>query len=128
MEKDTTANKEVPSDAPSGCPVKGAGYKASSSVDEQPRRGFLSGWFQSSNSNGGGAAQSSLSECPVKGGAAMPASIEEAAKHSQLPAPGQQIPLSQHRVISTIPRGDVSDQPASDDAAAQTNEARPAVP
>ena len=130
MEKDTTTNKEVPSDAPSGCPVKGVGYKASSSVDEQPR-GFLSGWFQSSNSNGGAAAaQSSLSECPVKGGGgAMPASIEEAAKHSQLPAPGQQIPLSQHRVISTIPRGDVSDQPAaSDDAAAQNNEARPTVP
>lgn len=131
MVNDTTNTDASPSEAPSGCPVKGAGFKASSSADDKPR-GFLSGWFQSSNSKKGYVAQSSLSACPVKGGGTVPASIEEAAKHSQLPAPGQQIPLSQHRVISTIPRGDKSDQAADDDdddAAAKTNnEARPAVP
>jgi len=129
MEKDTT-NKEASIDAaPSGCPVKGVGYKASSSADDQPR-GFLRGWFQSSNSDGGVAHSSALSECPVKGGAgAIPASIEEAAQHSQLPAPGQKMPLSQHRVISTIPRGDnTSDQPNDDAAAQKNNEGRAAVP
>eukprot|EP00986_Skeletonema_menzelii_P021198 scaffold33611_cov143-Skeletonema_menzelii.AAC.1 len=129
MEKDTT-NKEASIDAaPSGCPVKGVGYKASSSADDQPR-GFLRGWFQSSNSDGGVAHSSALSECPVKGGAgAIPASIEEAAQHSQLPVPGQKMPLSQHRVISTIPRGDnTSDQPNDDAAAQKNNEGRAAVP
>ena len=130
--KDTTNNKEASSgdEAPSGCPVKGVGgyNTSSSSADEQPR-GFLRGWFQSSNSDGGVAQSSSLSECPVKGGGgAIPASIEEAAKHSQLPAPGQKMPLSQHRVISTIPRGDNSPDQPNDDAAAQNNEGRPAVP
>ena len=131
--KDTTNNKEASSGdaAPSGCPVKGVGgynTSSSSSTDEQPR-GFLRGWFQSSNSDGGVAQSSSLSECPVKGGGgAIPASIEEAAKHSQLPAPGQKMPLSQHRVISTIPRGDHSPDQPNDDAAAQNNEGRAAVP
>jgi len=124
---DDTTDKKAP-EAPSGCPVKGVGYKASSSTDDKPR-GFLSDWFQSSNSKGGAVAQSSLSECPVRGGTVVPASIEEAANHSQLPAPGQQIPLSQHRVISTIPRGDKSDQPSDDDSAnARNNDSRPAVP
>jgi len=36
----------------------------------------------------------------------QPASIEEAANHSQLAQPGQRIPLSTQRVISSIPRGD----------------------
>lgn len=127
--EDATNNEASTEAAPSGCPVKGVGYKGSSSSGDKPR-GFLSGWFQSSNSNGGVAQSSSLSECPVKGvGGAIPASIEEAAKHSQLPAPGQKIPLSQHRVISTIPRGDnPSDQPNDDAVAQNNNEARPAVP
>ena len=81
MGKEDTTSKEASIEAaPSGCPVKGVGYEGTSSADEQPR-GFLSGWFQSSNSINGGVAQSSsLSECPVKGGnEAIPASIEEAA-------------------------------------------------
>ncbi|KAL7442931.1 hypothetical protein ACHAXM_008621 [Skeletonema potamos] len=121
-----TTDKEA-SEAPSGCPVKGVGYKSSSSsVDEKPR-GFLSGWFQSSNSKAGGVAQSSQSQCPVRGGT-VPASIEEAANHSQLPAPGQQIPLSQQRVISTIPRGGKSDQRSDDSADRNNDDDRPAVP
>ena len=36
----------------------------------------------------------------------LPASIEESAKHSQSPHPDQSIPLSTHRVVSSIPRAD----------------------
>ena len=35
----------------------------------------------------------------------LPASLEEAAKHAQSPHPGQRLPLSQHRSVSSIPRG-----------------------
>lgn len=48
--------------------------------------------------------------CPVKhsGGSsfALPASIEESARHAQTPHPDQRVPLSTHRVVSTIPRAD----------------------
>ena len=36
---------------------------------------------------------------------AIPNSIEEAAKHAQTPQPGQTIPLSTHRTMSSIPKG-----------------------
>lgn len=61
-----------------------------------------------STSSGGGG-------CPVKHDANgngssrrsfLPASIEEAARHAQTPLVDQQIPLSTHRVTSTIPRAD----------------------
>ena len=45
-----------------------------------------------------------ISECPVKGNKSIPAYIEEAANYYQIPFPGQQIPLSKQRVISSIPR------------------------
>ena len=45
-----------------------------------------------------------VSECPVKGNKSIPAYIEEAANYYQIPFPGQQIPLSKQRVISSIPR------------------------
>lgn len=35
---------------------------------------------------------------------AVPASLEEAARHAQTPQPGQRLPLSTHRLESTIPR------------------------
>ena len=35
----------------------------------------------------------------------LPASLEEAAKYAQTPRPGQRLPLSTHRAVSTIPRG-----------------------
>jgi cytochrome c heme-lyase len=35
----------------------------------------------------------------------LPASVEEAAKHPQSPLPDQVVPLSTHRVVSSIPRG-----------------------
>ena len=44
----------------------------------------------------------------------QPASIEEAANHSQVAQPGQKIPLSTQRVISSIPRGDNEDNKESD--------------
>jgi len=111
---DDATNKEV-REAPSGCPVKGVSYnKATATSDDDAPRGFFSGLFKSN------AKQTSSSQtCPVKGGGgAPPASIEEAANHSQLPAPGQMIPLSRNRVISSIPRGsDASDQSSDDDTA-----------
>lgn len=36
--------------------------------------------------------------------ATIPASLEEAAKHAQTPQPDQRLPLSTHRMSSTIPR------------------------
>ena len=125
---DESNSKAASSEAPTGCPVKGAGagFKASSSADETSQRGFFSGWFQSS-SNSTNNGSSSLSECPVKGGA-TPASIEEAANHSQLPAPGQRIPLSQHRVISTIPRGDRLAASNADAASNIDDDSKPTVP
>jgi cytochrome c heme-lyase len=41
----------------------------------------------------------------------LPASLEEAAKHSQTPLPGQRLPLSTHRAESTIPRGEADETP-----------------
>jgi len=41
----------------------------------------------------------------------IPASLEEAAKHRQEPHPGQRLPLSTHRSISTIPRGKLDKNP-----------------
>jgi cytochrome c heme-lyase len=35
----------------------------------------------------------------------IPASLEEAAKYAQSPRAGQRLPLSTHRAVSTIPRG-----------------------
>ena len=43
---------------------------------------------------------------PFLGAGAVPASIEEAASHPQMPRPDQRIPLSTRRVVSTIPRAD----------------------
>lgn len=120
MDNGSTTNKEAsPSEAPPRCPVKGVGDQSS---------GFLRGWFQPSNSKGGVAPSS---ECPVKGaGGAMSASVEEAANYSQSPAPGQQIPLSTRRVISSIPRGYTPDQPSDDGTSTnRSNEGdRPSVP
>jgi len=41
---------------------------------------------------------------PSSSAAALPASLEEAARHAQTPQPGQRLPLSTHRLESTIPR------------------------
>jgi cytochrome c heme-lyase len=40
-----------------------------------------------------------------------PASLEEAAKHAQIPHPSQRLPLSTHRAESSIPRGAVGEIP-----------------
>lgn len=41
----------------------------------------------------------------------LPASLEEAAKHAQSPHPGQRLPLSTHRIESSIPRGAAEETP-----------------
>jgi cytochrome c heme-lyase len=71
--------------------------------------GLWSRFFSRSNEVNKPAPDSTAAlACPIKGNAPIPASIEEAAKHSQSPSPGQKIPLSTQREISSIPRGDES--------------------
>jgi cytochrome c heme-lyase len=63
--------------------------------------------------------------CPVKhdDGTVLPPSLEEAARHAQSPHPDQRIPLSTHRVISSIPRADdVVDLPFHQPAEVVTSE------
>ena len=60
---------------------------------------------------------------PFLGAGAVPASIEEAASHPQMPRPDQRIPLSTRRVVSTIPRADelrdpLENRPANPNASA----------
>lgn len=42
----------------------------------------------------------------------LPASVEESLQHNQLPMPDQKVPLSTHRVISSIPKSDKGPSPA----------------
>ena len=63
---------------------------------------------------------------PFASAAAIPASIEEAASHPQMPRPDQRIPLSTRRVMSTIPRADelrdpLENRPADANASASDN-------
>ncbi|KAL7541588.1 hypothetical protein ACHAXR_011656 [Thalassiosira sp. AJA248-18] len=98
----------------SGCPVLARSGDAESSTTKP---GLWNRWFSRSNNESTSLANappsrtsiSSISECPVKVNKSTPASIEEAANHSQIPAPGQRIHLSTQRVISSIPRGDAED-------------------
>ncbi len=55
----------------------------------------------------------------------LPASIEEAANHSQLPVPGQRIPLSTQRAVSSIPRGDAFESVNGDENNATKNPTGP---
>lgn len=98
---------------PSSCPVMTSGGD-SQSTSKNP--GLWNRLFSSSSTNYSSnapastlssEASTSTSACPVRGNRLpIPASIEESANHSQTPAPGQRIPLSTQRVISSIPRGD----------------------
>lgn len=108
--------------ATSSCPV----LARRDDVDPTTARpGLWNRWFSRSTAASNAASAtvphnanrprvpSSASACPVKGNAAIPASIEEAANHSQLASPDQRMPLATQRVISSIPRGD--DDPHSGD-------------
>jgi hypothetical protein len=114
------------------CPVI-TGGGVSQNTDEKP--GLWNRWFSSSITNDSSPATappphpspspsddaSTSSSCPVRvrgnNMIPLPASVEESANHSQIPAPGQRIPLSTQRVISSIPRGNVAlDASASDNA------------
>ena len=57
-------------------------------------------------SGGGGNMNTSTSSWWGSKHSMIPASVEEAAKHSQIPQPDQPIPLSTTRMISSIPRAD----------------------
>jgi len=104
--------------ASGGCPVKhgpsgGSGQPSASSP------WAIRSWFKSSQNTANTVAEtkvntksssssssSIISGCPVVGGSnsAIPASIENAARHAQTPQPDQMIPLSTRRSISTIPK------------------------
>ena len=97
----------------SGCPVQTRG---SSGGDAAPTKPWIwTRWFSTPPPTTTLPAANS-SECPVAKNVfftqqQQPASIEEAAKHSQLPAPGQHISLSTQRVVSSIPRGEADNIP-----------------
>ena len=134
-----------------GCPVKHSGGDASSGGGGWSSWFGLGGNRSTTASNSSSALppQAPLAAttragagggCPVKhdagaagGGpipfasaAAIPASIEEAASHPQMPRPDQRIPLSTRRVMSTIPRADelrdpLENRPADANASASDN-------
>ena len=111
VENNSTA-PSVASPASSSCPVlvSGGGDDDVSS-SSAAKSGIWNRLFsrRSNTSPVVATATTASSECPVKGRAysssSLPASIEEAANHSQFAAHGQKIPLSTSRVISSIPRG-----------------------
>jgi cytochrome c heme-lyase len=100
-----------------GCPVK-HGSSGGSGQPSASSPWAIRSWFKSSpnsanivaetnsNVNTNSSSSSSISGCPVVGGSnsAIPASIENAARHAQTPQPDQMIPLSTRRSISTIPK------------------------
>ncbi|KAL3815695.1 hypothetical protein ACHAXA_004875 [Cyclostephanos tholiformis] len=95
--------------ATSGCPV------LSRDVDAEPsiaKPGIWSRWFHPTTTT---TTTTTKLACPARGieYADQPASIEEAAGHSQLPSPGQRVLLSTQRVVSSIPRGEVHDGDSS---------------
>lgn len=98
----------------SGCPVDHS--KESSSFSFNPVS-----WFSSSKSGPSLDVPRKTGECPVKQNSfpdscpvkhdgknpfSLPPSLEESARHAQSVHPDQRIPLSTHRVVSTIPRAD----------------------
>jgi hypothetical protein len=88
---------------------RGASSLSTTETDGSQSGGFWSRFFPRSydvHQSSSDRDNVSTSQCPVRGSKPIPASIEEAANHSQIPAPGQRVPLSTHRVISSIPRGE----------------------
>ena len=102
----------------SGCPVQTRG----SGGDAVPAKPWIWSRWLSTPPQTTTLPTTNSSECPVAKREEQndfvtlrqqqPASIEEAAKYSQLPAPGQHISLSTQRVVSSIPRGEADNIPA----------------
>ena len=92
----------------SSCPVMKRDDSEMKFPGHKPSGGLWSRFFAPKNAQTvpNGNIDATVSQCPVKDNTSIPASIEEAAKHSQIPSPGQKIPLSTQREISSIPRGD----------------------
>mmetsp|Transcript_18894 Transcript_18894/g.21888 ORF Transcript_18894/g.21888 Transcript_18894/m.21888 type:complete len:311 (-) Transcript_18894:101-1033(-) len=88
----------------SKCPVNHTLSSSSSSPSPWSK------WFKKSSSPNPSSSTAqvsgnNISSCPVQHQQHSPASIEAAANHAQTPHPDQNIPLSTHRTISSIPRG-----------------------
>lgn len=111
MDDTITPPQPTSTSAASGCPVLSRDVIAKSS---NAKPGIWNRWFSptiaQATTTTATAAPAALG-CPAKGieSTAQPASIEEAAGHSQHPAPGQRVHLSTQRVVSSIPRGDARD-------------------
>ena len=91
-----------------GCPVK------SSSGGGGVVGGEDSGWFAFlgvPKSNKDAASSESCGVDNSKTSNVNVASLEEAARHAQTPHPDQVIPLSTHRVVSSIPKGSQENVP-----------------
>ena len=105
----------APTSEASGCPVLARGADAD---PPPPRLGIWNRWFSpriaptttATTTTTTTRTTATVAQCPVGRGSESvwthPASIEEAARHSHFPAPGQRALLSTQRVISSIPRGD----------------------
>ena len=90
-----TSSKFNPSGG--GCPVDhGRISNANLKASEANKPSFLASLFGWKNEKKNTSQKSDQD---------IVASLEEAAKYSQLPQPGQSIPLSTHRATSSIPRG-----------------------
>ena len=131
----------TPAPAASGCPVLARGV-----VDADPSQakpGIWNRWFSptiapttatttatTATKTTTTTNSTTVAQCPVVGrgsesaSGTQPASIEEAARHSQFPAPGQRALLSTRRVVSSIPRGDdAHDAPSSSSSSSSTTAA-----
>ena len=110
---------------PQGCPIDHAQTIPSTTLPSSRSSWNPSTWFSStakptSTSLAKSVLENSSAGCPVQheqrpgcpvdhSGSTpvhLPASLEAAARHPQSPHPDQRIPLSTHRVISSIPRAD----------------------
>lgn len=95
----------------SGCPVRKEDRNGSSPSSFRAWLG-LSSSNKSTKLTPIGAPKDQQSQCPMKE-SSLPASVEETLQHNQRPIfPDQAIPLSTHRVVSSIPKSDSVSAPA----------------
>jgi len=107
-------NDENPVNAASGCPVRKEAENKSTSSS-------FRAWFGLSSANSNEKLLTNITEEDIKSGqsqcpmdtSSLPASVEESLQHNQRPIfQDQAIPLSTHRVVSSIPKSDSVPAPA----------------
>lgn len=110
-------------DGRSRCPVKHSSSSSQTSSSSSIESSPWGNWFRKTNSsqhqnmykneqqNSNRSASTGSGSCPIQNGSIS--SIEEAARHAQTPQPDQTIPLSTHRTISSIPKGNTNNDTSS---------------